>query len=644
VISFSPSTGSSNDPAASVEREWLVTNGLGGYASGTVAGVLTRRYHGLLVAALDPPLGRTVLVAKADESISFGEGSVPLYANQWWNGDSPFEPPGFTRLVTFRLDGTIPVWSYRVDGAVVEKRIWMEPVADVTYLDYTYVSGDRPLDLDVRITTGHRDFHSTTRANDRPPIVDAVAGGVRIRTADGTVPVHLLSGTATIEPRNEWHRGYFLRMEAFRGLDALEDDFLAGHASAVLAPGESMTLVFSVRPGPNLDGRIALAVRRRYDDALIGAADTGGDELVDRLVLAADQFIVERTVDGDDGSTVIAGYHWFGDWGRDTMIALPGLTLATGRHAEAAQILRTFARHVDRGMLPNRFPDDGDRPEYNTIDATLWFFEAIRGYHAATGDGDLVADLFPILVDIVDHHERGTRHGIGVDPADGLLRGGEPGVQLTWMDYRVGDRVVTPRSGKPVEINALWYNALRIMGDFARMLDGEPSPYDAAADRVRTNFERFWNDERGYLFDVIDGPDGDDPSLRPNQLFAVSLHHSPLSPSQQRAIVDVCAGHLLTPMGLRTLGPDEPGYRGRYGGGVVERDGAYHQGTVWPWLIGPFADHLAEYGMGSIAECAEGDAPHAPRAAIAQAWSVAEVLRIVRRYRSGTSSTEQHHG
>jgi predicted glycogen debranching enzyme len=328
------------------------------------------------------------------------------------------------------------------------------------------------------------------------------------------------------------------------------------------------------------------------------------------------------------------------------------LTLATGRYGEARQILRTFARHVDRGMLPNRFPDDGDVPEYNTIDATLWFFEAIRAYHAATADSGLVAELFPVLADIVEWHQGGTRYGIRVDPVDGLLAGGEPGVQLTWMDAKVGDWVVTPRIGKPVEINALWYNALRIMADFARTLGDDPTRYDDAADATREGFRRFWNEDRGFCFDVIDGPDGDDPALRPNQLFAVSLFNSPLPSDRQRAVVDVCAASLLTPLGLRTLGPDEPGYRGRFGGGPMERDGAYHQGTVWPWLIGAFADahlrvhndpdaiellmepfiaHLDEYGMGSIAECAEGDPPHDPRATIAQAWSVAEVLRVLRR-------------
>ena len=652
MISYVASALPIADPSPVIEREWIVTNGIGGYSSGSIAGVLTRRYHGLLVAALDPPLGRTVLVSKIDDTVSLGEDPVPLFANQWGDALAPIEPDGFRHLAGFHLEGTTPVWSYEIAGAELEKRVWMTPGANTTYVRYDYQSGPRTLRLGAKVLVNHRDFHHTTHAGDWRMAIEDVADGIRIDAFDGAAPIHLLSESATIEPRHEWYRDYFLSVEAFRGLDALDDNLYAAQLEATLEPGESVTLVASTEATPLLDGAEALAVRTRYEADLIGAASVNGDALLERLVLAADQFVVRRSSDGEEGKTVIAGYHWFGDWGRDTMIALPGLTLATGRHTEAGQILRTFARHVDRGMLPNRFPDDGDLPEYNTIDATLWFFEAIRAFHAVADDVGIVADLFPVLADIIEWHQKGTRYGIRVDPVDGLLTGGEPGVQLTWMDAKVGDWVVTPRIGKPVEINALWYNALRIMAEFARMLDEDPTPYDATADAARDGFGRFWNEESGFCFDVIDGPDGDDPALRPNQLFAVSLLHSPLPPGRQRSVVDACAASLLTPLGLRTLGPDEPGYRGRYGGGPVERDGAYHQGTVWPWLIGSFVDahrrvyddpdaiesvleplmaHLDEYGMGSIAECAEGDPPHDPRATIAQAWSVAEVLRVLRR-------------
>ena len=652
MISFAPPEDLVADPSPSISREWIVTNGIGGYSSGTVAGVLTRRYHGLLVAALDPPLGRTVLVTKIDDSVSFGGEQTPLFANDWHDGKSPVESEGLRYLTRFHLEGATPVWSYGVDGAIIEKQIWMEQGKNTSYVRYHYRSGPCPMRLDAKILVNHRDFHQTTRSCDSRMSVDTVANGVRVDAFDMADPIFLLSDVAAIGPRHEWCRGYYLSVEAFRGLDVIDDNLYAAHAEATLKPGESVTLVLSTEPTPQLDGATALAARKRREVDLVATAAVEGDDRLSRLVLAADQFVVRRSSDGEAGSTVIAGYHWFGDWGRDTMIALPGLVLATGRYVEARQILRTFARHVDRGMLPNRFPDDGDVPEYNTIDATLWFFEAVRAYHAATEDTRLIVDLFPVMADIVGWHQRGTRYGIHVDPVDGLLAGGEPGVQLTWMDAKVDDWVVTPRIGKPVEINALWYNALRIMAGFAGLIGEDPGGFDEAADRVRESFEQFWNEERGFCFDVIDGPDGNDPALRPNQLFAVSLFNSPLPPDRQRAVVDVCTASLLTPLGLRTLGPDEPGYRGRFGGGPAERDGASHQGTVWPWLIGPFADahlrvhhdrvaieelleplveHLDEYGMGSIAECAEGDPPHDPRAAIAQAWSVAEVLRVLRR-------------
>jgi predicted glycogen debranching enzyme len=390
-------------------------------------------------------------------------------------------------------------------------------------------------------------------------------------------------------------------------------------------------------------------VRARWRAAQPAGAAEGWAE---RLALAADQFVVRRpTAEDPDGASVIAGYPWFGDWGRDTMIALDGLTLATGRPEVAARILRTFARHVDRGMLPNRFPDQGETPEYNTVDATLWYVEAIRAYHAATSDDGLLKELLPALASIVQWHLDGTRYGIAVDPADGLLRAGEPGVQLTWMDARVGERVITPRIGKPVEVNALWYNALVALAGFARRL-GEPATrWTELAGRVGASFARFWNPDTGHCHDVIDGPGGDDPTLRPNQILAVSLPASALPFARQKAVVDACARSLVTSFGLRSLDPGDPAYRGTYGGDAASRDGAYHQGPAWGWLLGPFAlahfrvygdaetarsflapvaRHLADYGLGSMAEIFEGDPPFRPCGCIAQAWSVAEVLRAVR--------------
>jgi predicted glycogen debranching enzyme len=377
---------------------------------------------------------------------------------------------------------------------------------------------------------------------------------------------------------------------------------------------------------------------------------------IEQLVLAADQFIVDRPLpDAPNGKTIIAGYHWFGDWGRDTMISLPGLTIATGRPEIARSILLTFAKYVDNGMLPNRFPDAGEVPEYNTVDATLWYFEAIRSYYDATADDDLLEELFPVLADIIDWHCRGTRYNIHLDASDGLLYAGESGVQLTWMDAKVDDWVVTPRIGKPIEVNALWYCALRLIAKFARQLGKPYTEYDAIADLTLAKFPRFWNSDTGYCYDVLDSPDGDDPALRPNQIFAVSLPgigakgYTPLlTPTQQREIVDTCGRQLLTSHGLRSLAPNHPQYQGHYGGNQLQRDGAYHQGTTWGWLLGsfvlahlqvygdrtqarqflePIGHHLQTHGLGTCSEIFDGDAPMTARGCIAQAWTVAEVLR-----------------
>ncbi len=400
-------------------------------------------------------------------------------------------------------------------------------------------------------------------------------------------------------------------------------------------------------------GHTAYAIHNTQDQLLFKKAHVENEpDWIKQVVLAADQFIVARALpDQPDGKTVIAGYHWFSDWGRDTMIALPGLTLSTGRYADAANILRTFARFVDQGMLPNRFPDVGERPEYNTVDATLWYFHALHEYHRVTGDDDLLHDLFPTLESIIEWHVKGTRYQIHVDPTDGLLYAGQPDVQLTWMDVKIGDWVVTPRTGKQIEINALWYNALLYLAEFAGKLGEPQDTYQTMAERVRDSFARFWNEKSGYCFDVINSPSGDNPTLRPNQLFAVSLPHSPLTAEQQRAVVDVCARKLITSHGLRSLSPDDPRYSGHYGGDGRSRDAVYHQGTVWSWLIGafvaahwrvygdreaarsfllPFEHHLNDHGVGSISEIFDGDAPFTPRGCIAQAWGVGEVLRAWR--------------
>lgn len=652
------------DLAVSSRREWLAANGIGGYASGTVSGVPTRRYHGLLVAALNPPLGRTLLVSNVEERAKYRGNMFRLGAYHWATG--AVDPQGFQLIDRFHIEGTTPVWTYALTDALVEKRIWMEPGANTTYVRYDLRRASASVDLELSALVNYRDYHGTTRAGGWTMEVDPVPGGVRVAAFAGAKPFVLLCDRAEAAPTHDWYRDFFYGEEAYRGLEAVEDHLRAAAFRAALSPGGSLTLALSAEASPDTDGEAALKRRRDYEHGLLVRAMPSWDsadplrDSIRQLVLAADQFLVRRAVgDEPDGRTVIAGYPWFGDWGRDTMTALPGLTVPTGRAGDAATILRTFARFADHGMLPNRFPDSGGRPEYNTADATLWYFEAIRAFHEATGDDSLLRDLYPVLREILDRHVRGTRHGIRVDPKDGLLFAGEPGVQLTWMDAKVGDRVVTPRIGKPVEINALWYNAVRSMAAFARRLAEEDSAYEALAGKILRGFGRFFRDDLGRCLDVLDGPEGDDASMRPNQILAVSLAHSPLPEARQRAVVDACARDLLTPLGLRSLSPDDPRYVGHYGGDPAARDAAYHQGTVWPWLIGPFVTahlrvyrdpatacsfllpllrHLGDHGIGSICEIADGDPPFTPRGCIAQAWSVAEVLRALHLTRPGGRS------
>ncbi len=491
--------------------------------------------------------------------------------------------------------------------------------------------------------------------------IQPVAKGLRVTAFDRAVPFFLLSDGGSFEPRHEWYRNYFLSTEHERGLDDHEDRLFAGLFRCRLETGQSVTIIFSTNENPSLDGdqlRAQQSTRERklfqlwqekYAQSNTAPAEDEPAWLW-QLALAADQFLVRRPMSGDpDCRSVIAGYHWFCDWGRDTMIALPGLTLPLGRPEIARKTLQSFSRFVDQGMLPNNFPDAGGAPQYNTVDATLWYFEAIRLYFAATNDLDLLRELFPVLAGIVDAHVRGTRYNIKVDPADALLFAGAPDVQLTWMDAKLGDWVVTPRIGKPVEINALWINALHTLAAFARLLKQPADGYVKLAEKAAANFQKFWNPARNCCFDVIDVPGaGNDPALRPNQIFAVSLPISPLNPQQQKSVIDVTARELLTSFGLRSLAPSDPAYRGKFAGSPRDRDSAYHQGTVWSWLLGPFAlAHFRVYndrdtalsfleplgrsvysaGLGTISEVFGGDPPFPAAGCIAQAWGVAELLR-----------------
>jgi len=643
------------DLAAAESREWLVTNGIGGYASGAIAGSQTRRYHGLLVAALQPPVGRTQLVSAIDEIVHYDGADFSLATHRWAGG--VVDPKGFLLLEDFHLEGSTPVWTYALADAILEKRIWMHQGENTTYIQYTLVRGSGALEMELKALVNYRDFHSLTHAGDWRMNIAPIDRGVKVQAYDGATPIYLKSSAAGCEPRHEWYLDCYFAAETERGLSDREDRLFAALFRTRLEAGSSVTFVLTTEATASLDGETARAERANHDVKLFQEWQEKNEVLAGeapswiwQLILAADQFIVKRSLPEEpEGRSVIAGYHWFGDWGRDTMIALPGLTLATGRAGVARQILLAFSRYVDGGMLPNNFPDAGGKPEYNTVDAALWFFEAVRQYFAATQDAATLQKLFPVLAGMIDAHIAGTRYNIRVDAADGLLYAGGPGVQLTWMDAKVGDWVVTPRTGKPVEINALWINALGTMAGFARHLGKPGDAYEKLAAKAKNSFQKFWNADRNCCFDVIDSPGvGNDAALRPNQIFAVSLPVSPLTPEQQKAVVDVCARHLLTSHGLRSLAPGEPGYSGHYGGSPRDRDAAYHQGTVWGWLLGSFA--LAHYrvfhdrvaalrfleplghqiyasGLGTLSEIFDGDAPFTPRGCIAQAWTVAEVLR-----------------
>jgi predicted glycogen debranching enzyme len=639
------------DLPSTLRREWIVTNGLGGYASATLAGILTRRYHGLLVAALSPPVGRTVLVGGLVEWAVYGGKRYPLSTHEYVDGT--IDPKGYTHLRAFQLEGMLPIWEFELADAILEKRLWMPYGANTTCVRYRLIRGAEPVDLEVTPLVTYRDFHTLRAGQGWTPEADSVPGGVRIRA--GAVPYRLVLDGGAFMRTGDWYWNFLHREEASRGLDSRSDFYAPGVFRGRLQRDQGVTLVATAETAetPESTGTLTPA-RARQDQLLRRAGVEAADPVVQQLTLAADQFVVARNTVRGAGKTVIAGYHWFNDWGRDTVISLPGLTLCTGRSEEGAAILREFAHYVRDGLLPNNFPDQSAQiPGYNTADASLWYLLALRAYHEATGDDDLVDELLPVVREILDRHIEGTHYGIRMDPPDSLLRAGEAGVQLTWMDAKVGGWVVTPRIGKPVEINALWYNALRTAAAFLSARRAAAADrYAVLADRVRGSFRaRFLRPGACRLADVVDGPDGDDLTMRPNQIFAVSLPFPLLDEGDAAAVVEAVGKTLLTTYGLRSLSPDDPAYRGAYRGDLVHRDGAYHQGTVWAWLIAayvdahyrvhrsrdaalsllrPFAHHLSDAGLGTVSEIFEGDPPHLPRGCIAQAWSVAEILRVWR--------------
>lgn len=676
VISRIISCDNAEDEESIIRREWIVTNGLGGFASGTLSGSVTRRYHGLLVAALPAPLGRTVMLSRLQEKIIIGD------ENYFLNDQELIDtPPGKACLYLkeFRLDMGLPVWVYQIDKFTLEKRIVLQHARNTVLIHYTLLDGPGSLDIELRPAVHFRaleaqvdqdvvttdEYTLTTKdtiyrieGGGYPPLLMQILGSEHSFTVDN----------------RKWDNIYF-RLEYERGYASVGKHWSPGFFNLTLQQGQSITVMATteaVDHFPSSFEDILTQETERRNNLLAAAAPHLKHVESTELILAADQFIItpagraEETkralAAGEQAKTVIAGYHWFTDWGRDTMISLEGLTLATGRYSEARHILRTFANYVRDGLIPNMFPEHDKTGLYHTADATLWFFHALHRYLTYTSDRETLRDLLPTLISIVDHHISGTRFNIGIDPEDGLLKQGAEGYQLTWMDAKVGDWVVTPRRGKAVELNALWYNALRLMEKWLTEENENERAQKVSgyAERAKQSFNnRFWNDTTGHLYDVIDGPAGDDNSCRPNQILSISLPYPVLDVARWRAVINTVKEQLLTPVGLRSLSPRHPDYKQNYDGDLYTRDAAYHQGTVWAWLIGPYIDawvkenpenraqvntllsgfyqHMSAAGIGSISEIFDAEAPYTARGCIAQAWSVAEVLRCLATYRTDNS-------
>ena len=651
-----------------LRREWLATNGLGGYASGTISGSVTWRYHGLLIAALPAPFGRMVMLNHLAEAIHLPDGRLVTIS-----GGESREPEDIASqsnyITEFRLENGLPIWHYEIDGVVLEKHVLFLYGQNTVHINYQLLSGQKDVCLELRPSMHFRGHERS--------VEDPLATGYRLSVEGEHCEIAqpdllpklrmvLIGDRSALTYDGGTRREIYYPKEAERGCPSRGWLWSPGHFSVTLHAHRDATLIASTEWWSTmlaLTPEEALGFyhtrHRRLISTSVPAAQAAPAA---DLVLAADQFIITpagRIQDaarahaaGDEVRTVIAGYHWFTDWGRDTMISLEGLTLMTKRFTEAGWILRTFAYYIRKGLIPNLFPEGKNQGLYHTADATLWFFHALHRYVELSGDRSTLALLLPKLSDIVEHHLRGTDFGIRVDPVDGLLTQSAPGYQLTWMDAKVDDWVVTPRRGKPVEINGLWYNALCLLERWLREeKQGDASKRIAVhAERAKASFNaRFWYAEGSYLYDVIDGDKGDDASCRPNQLLAFSLTHPVLDPARWKPVLEVVHDRLLTPVGLRSLSRDSPDYKPKYFGDLRARDAAYHQGTVWAWLIGPFIDawlkvhpkdvagarnflqgfvpHLDEACIGSISEIFDAEAPYTARGCIAQAWSVAEVLR-----------------
>jgi predicted glycogen debranching enzyme len=624
--------------------EWLETNGLGGFASSTVSGANSRRYHGLLVAAMKPPVDRRVVLSKLEESVVVGQQRFELSANRY---PGAVNPNGYQHLSSFEKS-YFPVFTYDLNGLVIQKTIAMVHGENTTLVLYEVLSSKEKFLMELLPLCSFKDFHCNAHANDsiyKGFLFDR--GVFQTKNYQESAELFISVPGSKFEPTQCWYYNFEYSAERSRGLDFTEDLFNHGKFTVELKAGSKLGIIISTEDCRGKDAfKLFKSELKRRESLVKKFANVN----TQRLALAADQFVVKR---GEDLRSIIAGYHWFSDWGRDTMIALPGICLVTERFDDARKILKAFADSVSEGMLPNRFPDHGEIPEYNTVDATLWFFQAIYKYYQYTSDKAFVKILLPVLEDIIDWHYKGTRYNIHVD-ADELIYSGQEGVQLTWMDAKIGDWVVTPRRGKVVEINALWFNALAILAELFVVTGGSKTKsahYKQKSQRVYKSFnEVFWSEEAKYLYDFVDG-DQKNSDLRPNQIYALALPFQLLSEEKARAILEITTEKLLTAWGLRSLDPANPAYKSQYEGDPWHRDSAYHQGTVWSHLLGIYIDalinidgdvgkkkaveilftffnHLDECGLGTVSEIFDAELPHHPAGTIAQAWSVGELLRV----------------
>lgn len=636
--------------AAAAQYEWLETNGLGGWSSSSVINAHTRRYHGLFAAATNPPAERTVLLSKLDETIVLNDKRIELSTNLY-DGDV-VHPAGNQYLKSFAKE-LFPEWIYEAEGVQLKKTIAMIHGENTVIVLYDVIKAPKEFTLELLPLMAGRFYHTLQHEGPQMHWDADFNNGIFHNQPDGNLNVYINVPGSTYLHSPRWFKNFKYSLEEYRGLDYTEDLFNNGIISVQLKKGDSIGIIISTENPAERNAQELLAKESLRRQGLLN--EQPQDETVQQLVLAADQFIVNR---GEDLKTVIAGYHWFTDWGRDTMISLPGLCLSTGRFDDAKKILSAFAKSVSMGMLPNRFQDNNEPPEYNNVDGTLWYFIAVYKYLLTSNDKKFVLnEILPVLKEIIDWHFKGTRYNIHVDE-DGLLYAGETGQQLTWMDARIGTWVVTPRMGKPVEIEALWYNALKIFAELLSM--NKQKQY---ADEIETNaakakesFDKlFWYAAENYLYDVIDENGKPNAELRPNQLFAISLPFALLQGDKAKKVLQVVTEKLYTSVGLKSLPADDVHYVHHYGGDQWHRDSAYHEGTVWSWLLGPYVDavmkvhgakgkakaqkiisdftyHLNEGCIGAVSEIFDADAPHHPRGCVAQAWGVAEILRVIKDY------------